>query len=684
MDHQYCLFYKNKKLNFGWIREVRKNKLVVVPENGKEFNCSSKQTEYIWPAKEYQSEQEAIPYLTKKATWVLEEASNIDIEVIYELCEPEEAHTLEDLAENFLDDPEDGWLRVALLLALKNNSRIFQQRKNQFAARSEEEIQKLDTERQRKEELQLRENREEKWAEQLLDQSTPEIQESEQQHWTQFLQRLKNFLLYLDDSQEKAHFCKIFQCNLRDALKTESTILSCLKQANVPISWGRVLLERASITTEFEQEELTACEQIDAPDIWKSCFNLETRDQRQLTTYSVDNEETKDFDDAFSWEEQEDGIILRIHIADVASYITPDLLLFSKAEERISSLYTLKQVYPMLPHALSEITFSLTENDDRPVMTFEIQIDGEGKITGSDFYRSVICVDKNLSYQFADQAIEQGESFWPVLWDFCQGLKKERLENGALELDRIEVKLDISKPDSIQISRVRENTPASMMIQELAIYTNYLAAKFCTDADLACLFRNQPPYSIVSTLAEGVKPKLQDLRIQPAHISLEAEGHSALGLECYLQATSPIRRFLDLICQGVIFNQLAKEEPLYTEEELLRWGKRGEELQRQMNKVERGLLNYWKLKYLAQHLGEEMEGQFLRTLRNGKALINLLPLQLNIEATLEELEKDEIIPLLIEAVEPSLQKVSVSRVQTLEPEQEQEQEPEQEPEQQLD
>lgn len=660
MEHQYCLFYKNNKLHFGWIREVKKNRLSVVPENGKEFNCPVKQTEYIWSGKQFGNEQEAINYLSEKAAWVEQEVPKIDLEVIHELCEPGEAYSIDDLAENFLDEPENGWLRVALLFALKQNTRIFQQKKSEFFARSEEEIQKMDEEQRRKDELEARQQLERQWVENLLSEKKPEIETEREKHWEQFLVRVKSFLLYLDDSQEKNYFRELFQCNVKDTAKTENMLLKVLKTAGISISWGKLMLERASVNIGFQQNEVEAAKELSSLDILNGEFDLETVDLRHLDTYTVDNAETKDYDDALGWEQKDDGSgVVRIHIADVASYIKQNTLLFSKAEERISTLYTIKDIYPMFPEVLSEKTFSLNEAVDRPVMTFEIEVDAEGKPVKSSIYRSMINVNQNLSYQKVDEELEQENPFWRALQKFCLNLKESRLENGALELDRKEIKLDISDPEDIKIYDVRENTPATVIVQELAIYANYLAAKFCTDHDLPALFRNQPPYTIVTALEEGVKPQLKDLRIQPAHVAVEAVGHSALGLECYLQSTSPIRRFLDLICQGIIFHYLSKEEELYSEGELLLWAKRGEETHREYNKVERQLLDHWKMKYLSQHLQEEMTGEFMRYLRNGNALINLLEIQLVVEAPIDGLEGDQVIPVIIENVDMAEHRVTV-------------------------
>ncbi|NQU63467.1 MAG: RNB domain-containing ribonuclease, partial [SAR324 cluster bacterium] len=346
------------------------------------------------------------------------------------------------------------------------------------------------------------------------------------------------------------------------------------------------------------------------------------------------------------------------HIADVASYIKKESLLFQKCEDRVSSLYTVKKVLPMIHPDLSENIFSLCEGYDRPVLTFEAQIDGKGKIGATHIYRSVINVNQNLTYEDVDEAIICKDLFWTEVWQFCLGLKAVRIENGSLELERMEIKLDISDPDSIKIKEIRENTPSNVLIQELAVFANHQAASFCKQNSLLCLFRNQPPYTVSKELAEDEKPTLQDIQIQPARIGTLPEGHSALGLDCYMQVTSPIRRFLDLINQGVIFSRLAGVDSGYISDELLTWARQGEEIQREYASIERRLLNHWKIKYLAQHQDEIFDAQMIRTLRNGKSLINILKVQLFVDCVMDEVPADTF-QIVLDLVSPKYDRVVV-------------------------
>ncbi len=105
MEFQYCIFFKNDRLQFGWIREVRKNKPVIVPIQGKEISCSTNRLEYIWQGDVYQNEKEAIAYLAEKSKKVLAESAAVELDIIHELCEAGVPYTLDDLANNFLFYP---------------------------------------------------------------------------------------------------------------------------------------------------------------------------------------------------------------------------------------------------------------------------------------------------------------------------------------------------------------------------------------------------------------------------------------------------------------------------------------------------------------------------------------------------------------------------------------------------
>jgi len=656
MEHQFCLLYKNDRLQFGWIKERKKNKYVIVPEKGQEITCSQSRLEYVWKDKEIAEQKEALSFLSTKTKVLLEQVDLIELDVIHELCEPGESYTLDALAGNFLDEPGDTWQKAALFYCLINNRRFFLHKKNKFYAKTSEEISRSIAEEEKKSETEKRRAKEKEWAALLLRNEKPEVAEENDSHWNHYLKRIKHFLIYLEKSQEKDYFCSLFHCQLSEPIAIERLLLDCLATADQPLSWGRLQLARIPVDLEFDDKEIEEIRNWPEKDLWE-INGIETIDQRELPVYTVDNAETKDFDDAVSWTDADDGMILRIHITDVASYINEDSVLFRKAEHRISSLYTVKRIYPMFHPSLSENLLSLCKGQDRAVLTFQLKVDLNYKITDTEIYRSVINVNENLSYDDVDIRIKNQDEAWAKLWRFCLYQKELRKAKGALDLDRAEVKLDITDPDNIIIKSVRLNTPATLMIQELAILTNHQAAVYARDHYLNCLFRTQPPYSLNRELDETDSISLRDIYIQPARISLKPDGHSALGLDCYLQVTSPIRRFLDLVNQKIILAQLADQEIGVDNEVLLAWAKRGEELQREYSQIEKTLLDHWKFKYLNQHCDELFDAILIRYFRNGKALVNLTDLQLFVDVMVSGPKEDDLFQVQIDKIVPENHRV---------------------------
>jgi exoribonuclease II len=659
MGQQYCLFFKNDRLQFGWVSDERKQKLIVQPEQGKSFSCSQNRLEYCWSGRSFSDQKEVQAYLTEKAQWALQQVGQLDLEVIHELCEPGQGYRLQDMAADFLEDPEDGWSVAALLIALKNDSLRFQQKKNEFFARSSEEITRLTEAAAIRAENERRRAREKDWADDLLSGQKPMTAPEEEDHWRQFLDRLVNLLIYLGQSPEKDYLAGLFRCQPIDTIDSERRLLDCLALTDHRLSWGQLQIKRVLGDLHCAESDVSSVAIVEKQLSYSSRAGVDILDQRSLESYTIDGEETRDFDDAISWAFVDGGTVIRCHIADVATFVDRTDAGFERAERRMASLYTLKGVYPMFPSDLSENVFSLKAGADRPVLTFEFFAGSDGSVDLRHICRSIIRVKRNLTYEVVDRLIEDDQSDWSVLWHIATRLKQQRSENGSLELDRVEVKLDISRPEAIRIKTIRENTPATMLVQELAILTNHQAARFCRERGLKCLYRSQAPYSLLKEPVAGQRLCLGDIQLQPARIVLEPDIHSALGLDCYLQVTSPIRRFLDLINQKTILAALTDTVFSFSTAELLIWAQRGEETQKAYGQVERRLLDHWKIRYLEQHRQERFEAEFIRPLRNGRALFNLTALQLKVEGWIDGRRPGELFTVVMDQIDSRIDTVRV-------------------------
>lgn len=133
------------------------------------------------------------------------------------------------------------------------------------------------------------------------------------------------------------------------------------------------------------------------------------RDLRQLTVFTIDGADAKDFDDAVSCSMNEKGnYVLGVHIADVSHYVKEKSSLDKEAASRGTSIYLPDRVIPMLPFELSNGICSLNPREDRLTLTCEMEIDSSGKVVRHDIYESVICSCERLVYEDVTAILEAG------------------------------------------------------------------------------------------------------------------------------------------------------------------------------------------------------------------------------------------------------------------------------------
>jgi len=628
MQANYCLFHKANLLHYGVILGSAKTKLIIQPQLGREFHVNPNQLFHTWLAEGFATAEEGLGILTARISHIEAQQAGLDLKTLHELLEPGQAFSLAELAELVLPEPHNPWSQVALLLALREESLLFHCKNGVYQPRNEEEMQLLLAERHKEEEKRGKKDREAVWAKALLEKTSPEVG-SFGEHWNGFLHRCKNFLLHLNTSQERDWFSEIFALDLGHPRSAENKLLAALAATPVALSWGRLQLERVIKNLEFSSAELQAAREVAASNA-PHPSGLPVKDLTGLAAFSVDNEETQDYDDALAWHGEDEGTRVWLLIADVAARITADSPLLDTALTRQASIYSPLAVYPMLPPALSVEACSLVAGAVRPAMCFEVLL-AAGQVREWSCYPAAVQVRANLTYAQVDEALSRGDEAWCALQQALAGLTAQRLAAGALQLSRREIRLDLADRNAVRIAGYREDTPSSLLIQESAILVNHLAARYCQEQAVAALFRNQPPYEVVNELTPGQAPRLQDLRIQPARLGLKAEGHAALGLPCYLQITSPIRRASDLVNQHLLWARLGGQPLPFGEERLLGLIPNFEDTAKEYNQLERSLSDHWKYKYLAQNGEQDYAIEPLRRLRNGRLLVRIKDLELTLD-----------------------------------------------------
>lgn len=326
--------------------------------------------------------------------------------------------------------------------------------------------------------------------------------------------------------------------------------------------------------------------------------------------FSIDDEDTVDYDDAISLQATACGFRLGIHVSNLALAIDADSPLFVEAMDRVSSLYLPSVKVPMLPPRFSENEFSLCSNGAKAVLSLYLNVDKDFGITDSELKQELIVIERNLSYSQVDKAIQDPEI--QNLMRITARLKEQRDVNGDKERFCYTLK---AGPDSVTIKRVDTQSPARMMIEELMILYNRSIAAYATRCKLPLLYRN-----INQFLDEN-----KEVRNSSAFLATSPGYHPGIGAEAYLHATSPIRRVVDLINQMQVCSMLSDQEGRFNEAELLRMipiiEKRILHIKETVTRSER----YWFLKYIEQEQLNTPLQALLKGYVNGKLKAEILP-----------------------------------------------------------
>jgi len=274
----------------------------------------------------------------------------------------------------------------------------------------------------------------------------------------------------------------------------------------------------------------------------------------------------------------------------------------------------------MIPQNLSEDSLSLKQGCDRPAISLLTRFEKTGNLVDYRFVPSVVRVEQNLTYDTVNENLDS-EGMFREMHKISRCLRENRNKEGALGLSLPELQIKFNADSALALALVPQDTPSRMIVAELMILYNWLAARFCMDEQIPALFRTQSePRERLTIDDNGYLYYVfkQRRKLHPLVIDTSPKPHSGLGLEAYTQVTSPIRRYLDIVMQRQIGNFLMKRGPFYDEKGLDEIRISVEPLIKESGRIKRNRFRYWVLRFLRQHLGEsypalvlyEMKGKY--------------------------------------------------------------------------
>ncbi|MCG8582292.1 MAG: ribonuclease R [Bacteroidales bacterium] len=428
---------------------------------------------------------------------------------------------------------------------------------------------------------------------------------------------------------------------LGDAGDHHAEMHAILAEFNLPYRYPQEVIDEAeTINAEITEDEIK-----------------QRRDFRNVTTFTIDPVDAKDFDDALSIQKLENGRWeIGVHIADVTHYVQPKTLLEKEAYERATSVYLVDRVVPMLPERLSNFICSLRPHEEKLCFSAVFEMDDDANIHNSWFGRTVIYSDRRFTYEEAQEIIETGEGDLKdeilSLDKLAKQLRDKRFAEGSVGFERIEVRFNIDEKGKPLSVYFKESKDANKLIEEFMLLANKKVAQLIGNKEMDkgrrgkaktfvyrihdvpnpdkfesfASFVRKFGYEAMPKGVESVSSSLNRLLTQvqgkgeqnmietlairtmaKAVYSTHNIGHYGLAFKHYSHFTSPIRRYPDMMVHRLLQRYLDGGRSV-NEETYEEMCEHSSDMEQRAADAERASIKYKQVEFMKDHLGEEFEG----------------------------------------------------------------------------
>ncbi|MCB2227486.1 MAG: RNB domain-containing ribonuclease [Desulfarculaceae bacterium] len=584
-------FIEKNRVELGLVLAAKKNRLNLLTVAGRQASLSTSRILLMSPAAmgpdaPRAAQQEYLQNLQERRE---ELAAQVDVAELWELVhEEDEPLPLKDLAELAFGPSLDHDQTSAALRALFNERTHFRLAGNQFLPFSVEQLEAKALQAEREAERQAQVDQAVEFLKSLPDSGPcPEPP-------AELADQLRDLLVFQEDSPSVKLAKEVVSAA---GIGGPKDLLALLVRLGVLPPHANLELLRQGFRADFPPEVMEQALALDPAQA-----GPERSDLTGLYTFTIDGAFTTDFDDALSFEPDDSGgATLGVHITDAGAIMPLTGPLEDEARARATSLYLPDDRLPMLPPALSEDQLSLKQGQVRPALSVLARLDAEGRLIEYRLERSVIQVHQRLTYDETDDMLDSDRRM-AGMHRMCHALRSRRMEAGAYFLPLPEVLVGVDPAtQEVWVRRIDRNGPSREMVAETAILGNWLFALFLAESGAPALFRTQgkPSEPIEERDPSDIYHHFKQRRLlNRVDITTKPGLHSSLGIHPYTHATSPIRRYLDLVMQRQIGSVLCGGPPLYSKQQLKELAMELEPTVRRAMKVRQARQRYWLLTWL--------------------------------------------------------------------------------------
>ena len=419
------------------------------------------------------------------------------------------------------------------------------------------------------------------------------------------------------------------------------------------------ILEEFELPYVFEEKHIKEAKELKL--LQNKTEDKKRKDLTKITTFTIDPDNAKDFDDAISFKQIKKNVYeIGIHIADVSHFLKENTQLDLEAQKRATSVYLVDRVVPMLPETISNNLCSLNPKENKYAFSVLFVFDNR-KLIKEWFGKTIINSNERFSYNEAQYIIENKSNIIPKeislnkkeknisfeiikaiikINEIAETLREKRHQHGSISFNKTEVGFVLDKNKNPIKTKIKKQLQANKLIEEYMLLANKKVAELFTKEKKG-IFRihDYPDDEKIITLERitkklGYKTQLRDSKnlntqlnlllkqtqgspeknlidtlvirsMSKAKYSTKNIGHFGLNFEKYTHFTSPIRRYPDVIVHRELEEILNKKKTKKDLEKKCLHSSKREEI---ATKAERASIKFMQVKYMSTKIGRVFNG----------------------------------------------------------------------------